>query len=81
MPYIVSNNISNNVGPALDVNSVWGGTFSNNTVSGNSSWAAVSLFGAGNWTLAYNSISHPATSEGQPYHPECRGAGPQGEGN
>jgi hypothetical protein len=76
-PIITGNTIRNNGGPALDVNSVWGGTFNNNTVNSNSSWAAVSLFGAGHWTIAYNSISHPATSEGQPYHSECRG-GPGG---
>lgn len=76
-PRIEGNTIQNNGGPALDVNGVWGGTFSGNTVTNNAHWAAVSLYGASNWTVAQNTIRHPATSQVQPYHPTCTG-GPGG---
>ncbi len=76
-PRIQGNTIQNNGGPALDVNGVWGGTFSGNTVTNNAHWSAVSLYGASNWTVAQNTIRHPATSQVQPYHPACTG-GPGG---
>jgi len=77
-PVITGNTITGTVGPALDVNGAWGGTFSGNTVTGNSSWAGVSLFAASNWLVANNTIRHPASGPGQPYHAPCRG-GPAGE--
>lgn len=74
---IESNVIKGSYGPALDINGAWGGTFRKNTVSGNTAWAAVSLYGASNWTIEGNSISHPATEPPQPYHPYCA-TGPAG---
>lgn len=46
-------------------------------LAGNTAWAAVSLYGASNWTIEGNSISHPATDPPQPYHPYCA-TGPAG---
>ena len=74
---IESNVIKGSFGPALDINGAWGGTFRKNTVSGNTAWAAVSLYGASNWTIEGNSISHPANQPPQPYHPYCA-TGPAG---
>ncbi len=70
-PVIKNNTISSNAGPGLDVDGVYGGTFTSNTVSGNGSWAAVSLIGGQGWTINGNSISQPNTSDVQPYHPDC----------
>lgn len=74
---IEDNTIKGSYGPALDINGAWGGVFRNNTVSGNSGWAAVSLYGASNWTVEGNTISHPANEPPQPYHPYCA-TGPAG---
>ncbi len=71
-PVITNNLIINNTGPALDVNKVWGGVFSDNIVTGNTGWAAVSLFGSSNWLINKNVIVHLDTDEVQPYHPECQ---------
>ena len=79
-PQIYGNTIRNNVGPAVDVNGVWGGSLTNNTIYGNSSWAGVSLYGTSYWNVSGNSISHPSTATGQPYHPYCAG-GPIGPGS
>jgi hypothetical protein len=76
-PAIIGNIIQDNAGPGLDVNQVWGGTFTNNIVDSNASWAGVSLYGAGQWVIAFNTIRHPATTTGQPYHSACQG-GPAG---
>jgi parallel beta-helix repeat protein len=54
-----------------------GGTFRDNTVSGNTAWAAVSLYGASGWTISGNTITHPANQPPQPYHPYCA-TGPNG---
>lgn len=70
-PVISGNVITDSLGPALDMNGVWGGTFSNNTVWGNTGWAAVSLFGSSYWTVSGNAISQPSTTEIQDYHPAC----------
>lgn len=72
-----NNTIEGSFGPAIDVNGAWGGTFSTNTVSGNTAWAAVSLYGASGWTVADNTISHPPDEPPQPYHPYCA-TGPAG---
>lgn len=77
-PVISNNTIENNFGPGLDINGVWGGTFSKNKVQFNSDWAGVSLYGASYWNVADNSISHPATNSYQKYHPYCAG-GPYGK--
>jgi parallel beta-helix repeat protein len=69
---IRNNTLSDSYGPALDVNAAWDGTFQNNTVFGNDSWAAVSLYGASNWVITQNNITHPVNQQGQPYHPGCR---------
>jgi parallel beta-helix repeat protein len=69
---IRNNTISDSYGPALDVNAAWDGTFQNNTVFGNDSWAAVSLYSASNWVITQNNISHPVKQEGQPYHSGCQ---------
>ena len=74
---IEDNTISGTNGPALDINGAWGGVFQRNTVNGNSAWAAVSLYGASYWTVADNTISHPAGEPPQPYHPYCA-TGPNG---
>lgn len=79
-PAIYSNEIRDNIGPALDVNGVWHGTFANNTVTGNSHWAAVSLYGSSHWNITGNVIVHPSTLDVQPYLPECAG-GPIGNGS
>jgi parallel beta-helix repeat protein len=71
------NTIQNSYGPALDVNGAWGGSFRGNIVSGNSAWAAVSLYGASHWVIENNQISHPSNEPAQPYHPKCAG-GPAG---
>jgi hypothetical protein len=76
-PIITHNKIHSNVGPALDINGVWGGTFSDNTVYDNQGWAAVSLYGASHWTISGNTISQSATEPGQPYHKLCA-RGPAG---
>ncbi|MCA9597893.1 MAG: right-handed parallel beta-helix repeat-containing protein [Myxococcales bacterium] len=74
---IDGNVIKFSFGPALDVNGAWGGTFTNNQVSDNTAWAAVSLYGASNWKITNNVISHPGTEPPQPYHPYCA-TGPSG---
>lgn len=71
-PIITGNTITDSYGPALDINGAWGGTFSNNIVSGNTEWAAVSLYGASYWKISGNTISQPATSAVQNYHPYCQ---------
>lgn len=71
-PVITGNAITDSFGPALDNNGVWGGTFSNNKVSGNTEWAAVSLYGASYWKITGNTISHPPTTAVQKYHPYCQ---------
>jgi Pectate lyase superfamily protein len=75
-PIIRNNTISDTFGPALDVNSVWDGVFQYNLVFGNSSWAGISLYGASNWLVTNNQISHPGNQPGQPYHPNCRDVEP-----
>lgn len=71
-PIIVNNIIRNNNGPGLDVDRVWGGTFSNNEVHGNAAWAAVSLYGASNWHVENNRITHPHSANAEhPGHPMC----------
>ncbi|MBK7579441.1 MAG: right-handed parallel beta-helix repeat-containing protein [Myxococcales bacterium] len=74
---IEGNTIKNSFGPALDINGAWGGTFKGNIVSDNTAWAAVSLYGASNWLVENNQISHPANQPAQPYHPYCA-TGPAG---
>lgn len=74
---IERNNITGSYGPALDINGAWGGTFRDNTVSGNTAWAAVSLYGASGWTISGNTITHPSNQPPQPYHPYCA-TGPNG---
>ncbi|MBI5536282.1 MAG: right-handed parallel beta-helix repeat-containing protein [Deltaproteobacteria bacterium] len=74
---IEGNTIETSYGPALDVNGAWGGIFRNNIVSANSAWAAVSLYGASNWLIENNQISHPNDQPPQPYHPYCA-TGPAG---
>jgi hypothetical protein len=70
---VIKNNIiSDSYGPALDVNGALGGTFQNNNVFANDSWAAVSLYGSSNWIITQNKINHPVNQQGQPYHPECQ---------
>jgi hypothetical protein len=76
-PLIEHNRIYSNVGPALDVNGVWGGSFIGNDIFDNEGWAAVSLYGASYWTVSANKISHPADQPPQPYHPQCA-RGPAG---
>ncbi|GAA5528277.1 right-handed parallel beta-helix repeat-containing protein [Herpetosiphon gulosus] len=79
-PLIENNVIRDNGGPALDINGTWGGTFRNNTVSGNQHWAAVSLFGASYWHIENNTITHAATNDTVPQntaHSQCIG-GPSG---
>lgn len=71
-PVITGNTITDSYGPALDINGVWGGTFSNNKVYGNTEWAAVSLYGASYWKVTNNIISQPATTSVQKYHPLCQ---------
>jgi parallel beta-helix repeat protein len=78
-PVVVGNRISDNIGPGLDIASVWSGTLSNNVIVNNTSWAGVSLFGS-RWTISDNVVRHPATREGQPYLSSCR-AGPIGVGS
>jgi hypothetical protein len=75
-PEIDGNVIRRNTGPGVDVNEVWGGTFTNNDVYGNTTYAGVSLYGAGKWTIAYNTIRHPATDSYKGSH-QC-GGGPGG---
>lgn len=74
---IEDNQIHHSYGPALDVNGAWSGVFRNNVVSDNRAWAAVSLYGASNWIIEDNLISHPADQPPQPYHPHCA-TGPVG---
>jgi hypothetical protein len=74
---IEANVISGSFGPALDINGAWGGTFRKNIVSGNTGWAAVSLYGASQWLIEDNQINHPANEPPQPYHPYCA-TGPAG---
>jgi parallel beta-helix repeat protein len=74
---IEGNTILNSYGPAVDINGAWGGTFRGNVVSGNSDWAAVSLYGASHWVIENNQISHPPNEPPQPYHPFCA-TGPSG---
>lgn len=62
-PVITHNTITDSYGPGVDINGVWGGTFVGNTVYGNTGWAGVSLYGSSNWMIAYNQVSHPATTE------------------
>lgn len=78
-PIIDGNEIRDGIGPALDINGVWGGRFTNNRVSNNTAWAGVSLYGASNWTIDGNQVSHPADQPPQPYHPDCA-RGPGGPG-
>jgi hypothetical protein len=75
--WLEGNSIENSYGPALDVNGAWGGTFRGNTVTANSAWAAVSLYGASGWLIENNQISHPSGEPPQPYHPYCA-TGPAG---
>lgn len=71
-PRIVNNLIRNNGGPAIDVDRVWGGLISGNTLSGNWGWAAVSLFGS-EWTVENNIIGHPLSANPEHFgHPECQ---------
>lgn len=78
-PYIANNTIFDSNGPALDSNGVWGGTFTNNFVYGNSGWAAVSIYGGSYWTITNNTVSQPPTNQIQDYHPYCNPTnGPNG---
>jgi parallel beta-helix repeat protein len=74
---IEGNTIQNSYGPAVDINGAWGGVFRGNIVSGNSDWAAISLYGASHWVIEDNQISHPPNEPPQPYHPFCA-TGPGG---
>lgn len=76
-PNIIDNRIVDNTGPGLDIDRVWGGKLIGNTITGNSSWAGISLFGA-NWLIEGNTVRHPSTGEGQPYQRPCA-TGPDGE--
>lgn len=77
-PVIQGNTLRNNGGPALDVDRVWGGVFSHNTVSDNQGWAAVTLYGASYWTIEDNIITHPMSANpSHPNHEYCMG-GPSG---
>jgi hypothetical protein len=71
------NTIEGSYGPALDINGAWGGVFRGNVVFDNTAWAAVSLYGASDWIVEDNMISHPAGEPPQPYHPYCA-TGPAG---
>jgi parallel beta-helix repeat protein len=74
---IENNTITGSYGPALDINGAWGGTVRNNTIADNSAWAAISLYGASNWVVEGNHITHPSTEPPQPYHTACA-TGPAG---
>jgi hypothetical protein len=76
-PDIENNIIKNSIGPGVDINNVDGGIFANNTVSGNSGWAGVSLYETTGWQILNNHISHPSSEPAQPYHLACAG-GPNG---
>lgn len=76
-PVIERNTIQNNIGPGLDADGVLNGIFRGNTVTNNSSWAGVSLYGSSGWLVENNTIRHPNTNDVQPYHPACVG-GPAG---
>jgi hypothetical protein len=75
-PDIQFNIITNNIGPAIDINGVDGGTFGHNTVSDNTGWGGVGLYEAADWKLFNNVISHPQTDPSASYneyvyHPGC----------
>jgi len=73
-PTITGNTIRNNGGPGVDIDRVWGGTFSNNTVQDNQAWAAVSIYAAGYWTIENNTIYHPPSADPtHPKHLRCMG--------
>lgn len=71
-PYLGSNTITANAGPGVDVNGAYGGRLSGNTITGNGNWAAVSLYGAQNWSVTGNTIRQPGTASVHPYIPACR---------
>lgn len=71
-PVMTGNTITDSYGPALDINGVWGGTFSGNKVYGNTGWAAVSLYGSSYWKITNNSVSHPVSTTVQNHHPFCQ---------
>ncbi len=71
---IHDNYIQNNVGPAIDVNSVRSAAskhIDRNIINDNSGWAAISLFDTNGWSVSSNHVSHPKTSAIQPYNPGC----------
>ena len=70
-PVITGNTFRDSNGPALDINGVWGGTFSNNNVASATGWAAVSLYGSSYWKITDNTISHVASAAIQDFHPSC----------
>ncbi len=70
-PVITGNTFTDTFGPALDINGVWGGTFSDNRVATSVGWAGVSLYGSSYWTINNNRVSHPWSDEVQDYHPWC----------
>jgi hypothetical protein len=67
------NTIRYNTGNAIDVNQVDGGEIRNNVIYDNHRWAAVSLYGAQNWTISANNIHQPYNGDSYwgLFHPEC----------
>lgn len=76
-PRITGTTIRDNNGPGLDIDQAWGGRLIGNTITGNTSWAGISLFGS-QWLIENNTVRHPATNQGQPYQRPCA-TGPSGE--
>ena len=78
-PKITDNEIISNTGPGVDIYNVGKGEFRRNVVQDNTGWAGFSLLGS-NWTVADNTIVHPAGGGGQPWVPSCS-TGPSGAGS
>jgi parallel beta-helix repeat protein len=80
-PVITGNSIYSNTGPGIDVNGAYDGIVSYNKIYNNGSWAAVSLYGASNWSISVNNISQPASRITQPYQAYCNKSLPSGPGS
>jgi hypothetical protein len=80
-PHINHNVITKNFGPALDINGADRGEFTQNIVSDNRGWSAVSVYGGSYWNISGNVISEPATRVVNPYQRYCNQPMPAGPGS
>jgi parallel beta-helix repeat protein len=78
---LLNNTIHDNFGMGIDINGCHHGTISGNNIYANNGPAAIGLYGASQWTVSGNAVSHPHNATYNPvFHPLCDG-GPIGSGS